>query len=286
MIFMGKNKKLRNKINAFVSQLTPDEVREQLILAYMQMERCLSALRGEDVEPVDMKDNGVSSDLELFYSCKKCAEELSALNEIAGDGEHIGISVDIDPKTLEEFKNYLSEVVGQLIEEEPTDEDFKVQMKYVPEKKVVEFSFSEGLSGFAIDVDLLKKFIAKEVDKKPVEPQYGYFFHNGKIHKGLITDIIEQGDGTHIVRVKGYTACFPGCKMFVCPEDAIKHIVVADHKSYRSDEPCGYFIDSTNRVFRGAKWYLEDQNIEYFENTEALRKYLLSDIIKDGEGKK
>lgn len=75
---MSKNKRIKKKINAFISQLSPDEVREQLALAYLQMERCQQVLRGKAVAPVAMKDNGLSSDLELFYLCKKVAEELSA----------------------------------------------------------------------------------------------------------------------------------------------------------------------------------------------------------------
>lgn len=78
---MGKIGKLRKKFTAFVNQLSPDQVREQLILCYLQMERCQQVLRGEKVEPVEMKDNGESSDLELFYTCKKVREELDILNQ-------------------------------------------------------------------------------------------------------------------------------------------------------------------------------------------------------------
>lgn len=83
---MSKAKKLRKKFTAFASQLTPVECREQLVLAYLQMERCQQVLRGEDVEPVAMKDNGESSDLELFYHCKKVAEELAYLNKMVHEG--------------------------------------------------------------------------------------------------------------------------------------------------------------------------------------------------------
>ena len=78
---MRDDKRLFDKFTAFVGQLSPDEVREQLALAYLQMERCQCVLRGKDVEPVAMMDNGESSDLELFYQCKKVADELSYLNE-------------------------------------------------------------------------------------------------------------------------------------------------------------------------------------------------------------
>lgn len=80
---MSKSKKLRKEITAFVNKLSPDEVREQLVLSYLQMERCKQVLRGHDVEPVTMKDNGKSSDLELFYMCKKVVEEKVYLNNVA-----------------------------------------------------------------------------------------------------------------------------------------------------------------------------------------------------------
>ena len=78
---MSKIKRLKKRFTAFVNQLTPDQVREQLILAYLQMETCKNALKGYDVEPVEMMDKGESSDLELFYRCKKAAEELACLND-------------------------------------------------------------------------------------------------------------------------------------------------------------------------------------------------------------
>lgn len=78
---MSKFKKLKKKFTAFVNKLSADEAREQLVLAYLQMERCMQVLRGLDVEPVEMADNGQSSDLELFYACKKLREELDLLIE-------------------------------------------------------------------------------------------------------------------------------------------------------------------------------------------------------------
>ena len=101
---MSKTKKLRKKFAAFASQLSPDECREQLVLAYLQMERCQQVLRGEDVEPVAMKDNGESSDLELFYRCKKAAEELAYLNKMVHDGKKVGtleIEVKVDTRNLQ-----------------------------------------------------------------------------------------------------------------------------------------------------------------------------------------
>ena len=81
MIAMGEKNVMLEKFREFVGGLSEAECREQLALAYVQMELCQAVLRGEDVEPVEMKDNGVSSDLELFYQCKKVAEELVYLNE-------------------------------------------------------------------------------------------------------------------------------------------------------------------------------------------------------------
>lgn len=73
---------MKETIEKFVDSLTPEEIKEQLKLAYIQMERCKEVLNGADVEPVEMKDNGLSSDLELFYSCKKRATECAHLNQI------------------------------------------------------------------------------------------------------------------------------------------------------------------------------------------------------------
>lgn len=87
---MGSKKKIRKKFTEFVNRMSDDEVRKQLVLAYLQMEKCQQVLRGEDVEPVAMKDNGESSDLELFYRCKKAAEELAYLNKMVHDGKKVG----------------------------------------------------------------------------------------------------------------------------------------------------------------------------------------------------
>lgn len=109
---MSKTKKLRKKFAAFASQLSPDECREQLVLAYLQMERCQQVLRGENVEPVAMKDNGESSDLELFYCCKKAAEELAYLNKMVHEGKKVGtlqLEVKIDTHKFEKEIDSLRE---------------------------------------------------------------------------------------------------------------------------------------------------------------------------------
>lgn len=67
-------------INYFVASLSEKEAREQLSLAYQQMEQCINVLSGDnDVKPVMMKDNGLSTDLELFYKCKEVAGILNIL---------------------------------------------------------------------------------------------------------------------------------------------------------------------------------------------------------------
>ncbi|PTL34609.1 hypothetical protein C7120_08905 [Prevotella sp. oral taxon 376] len=67
-------------INYFVASLSEKEAREQLSLAYQQMELCVRVLNGEKgIDPVTMKDNGLSSDLELFYRCKKVADFLKIM---------------------------------------------------------------------------------------------------------------------------------------------------------------------------------------------------------------
>ena len=67
-------------INYFVASLSEKEAREQLSLAYQQMELCMRVLNGEKgIDPVTMKDNGLSSDLELFYKCKKVADFLKIM---------------------------------------------------------------------------------------------------------------------------------------------------------------------------------------------------------------
>lgn len=71
----------RQKIKEFVDSLTGVQCAEQLILAYLQMERCIAVLHGEDAEPVDMMDNGLSSDLELFYACKGAVSGKEASDE-------------------------------------------------------------------------------------------------------------------------------------------------------------------------------------------------------------
>jgi hypothetical protein len=109
---MSKIKRLKKRFTAFVNQLTPDQVREQLILSYLQMETCKNALKDYDVEPVEMMDNGESSDLELFYMCKKVREELNYLNqkESKPQGKRITIGVDVDySEAIKQIKDFKKE---------------------------------------------------------------------------------------------------------------------------------------------------------------------------------
>ena len=109
---MGKTGKLRKKFTAFVNQLTPGQVREQLVLAYLQMEQSQRVLRGENVEPVTMLDNGENSDLELFYRCKKMAEECAYLNKMVHDGKKVDsieleVHLDVNPaiQTIKQMRD-------------------------------------------------------------------------------------------------------------------------------------------------------------------------------------
>ena len=72
---------LQKKFERFAASLSEEECRKELVMAYLMMERCQEVLKGESVEPVEMMDNGESSDLELFYRCRKVREELDYLNE-------------------------------------------------------------------------------------------------------------------------------------------------------------------------------------------------------------
>ena len=76
---------LKDIFEKFVNGLTEEEARKELVLAYLQMERCMDVLKGVDVEPVEMKDNGESSDLELFYQCKKMRDEFESQQNKRGE---------------------------------------------------------------------------------------------------------------------------------------------------------------------------------------------------------
>ena len=248
---MGKIGKLRKKFTAFVNQLAPDQVREQLVLAYLQMEQTQRVLRGEDVEPLTMLDNGESSDLELFYRCKKAAEELTYLNGIvAGKPQPTR-------KGRVEFKIDVSEQVQRL--------------------RAIAESFRE----LGMKLQPRQLIIGKEV----------FFLSKGRIHKSILEDfigIVKDETGDVVCRVKGYENAIPARFLY---DSAVKLAStigksVQPHVSISSDHESAFFIDSTSRVFKAAKWYLEDQKIENFATISDLREFLLKNIVCDGkEGK-
>ena len=238
---MGKIGKLRKKFTAFVNQLSPDQVREQLILAYLQMEQCQRVLRGENVEPLTMLDNGESSDLELFYQCKKSAEELAYLNQVVSK-----------PKVDVKFGFASNEQVERL-------------------KKIAE-SFRE----LGMKLQPRQLIIGKEV----------FFLSKGRIHKSILEDfigIVQDETGDVVCRVKGYENAIPARFLY---DSAVKLAStigksVQPHVSVSSDHESAFFIDSTSRVFKAAKWYLEDQKIENFDSINDLRGFLISNVVDD-----
>lgn len=238
---MGKIGKLRKKFTAFVNQLSPDQVREQLVLAYLQMEQTQRVLRGENVEPLTMLDNGESSDLELFYQCKKSAEELAYLNQVVSK-----------PKVDVKFGFASNEQVERL-------------------KKIAE-SFRE----LGMKLQPRQLIIGKEV----------FFLSKGRIHKSILEDfigIVKDETGDVVCRVKGYENAIPARFLY---DSAVKLAStigksVQPHVSVSSDHESAFFIDSTSRVFKGAKWYLEDQKIVHFDSINDLRGFLISNVVDD-----
>lgn len=238
---MGKIGKLRKKFTAFVNQLSPDQVREQLVLAYLQMEQTQRVLRGENVEPLTMLDNGESSDLELFYQCKKSAEELAYLNQVVSK-----------PKVDVKFGFASNEQVERL-------------------KKIAE-SFRE----LGMKLQPRQLIIGKEV----------FFLSKGRIHKSILEDfigIVKDETGDVVCRVKGYENAIPARFLY---DSAVKLAStigksVQPHVSVSSDHESAFFIDSTSRVFKAAKWYLEDQKIVHFDSINDLRGFLISNVVDD-----
>ena len=238
---MGKIGKLRKKFTAFVNQLSPDQVREQLVLAYLQMEQTQRVLRGENVEPLTMLDNGESSDLELFYQCKKSAEELAYLNQVVSK-----------PKVDVKFGFASNEQVERL-------------------KKIAE-SFRE----LGMKLQPRQLTTGKDV----------FFLSKGRIHKSILEDfigIVQDETGDVVCRVKGYENAIPARFLY---DSAVKLAStigksVQPHVSVSSDHESAFFIDSTSRVFKAAKWYLEDQNMVHFDSINDLRGFLISNVVDD-----
>lgn len=241
---MSKINRLRKRFTAFVNQLTPDQVREQLVLAYLQMEKCQSVLKGYDVEPETMLDSGESSDLELFYRCKKAAEELAYLNKMVHDGKKIGpleLEVKIDPNpAILAIRNMCKE---------------------------------------------MKKFSESCQPRVLQEGITVYFLTKGRIHKSTVKEIVGlvAGSGEPCCYVNGHDNVIPASYLYDTAVRLASTIgkLVNNHVSVSSDHESAYFIDQTSHVFRAAKWYLEDQKIEYFESLEALKEYLLKNVVDD-----
>lgn len=64
-----------------IEDLSLSELREQVMLCHEHFRRCMMALRGYDVEPVELYCDdsiGDSDDLELFYMCKEIGEQRDA----------------------------------------------------------------------------------------------------------------------------------------------------------------------------------------------------------------
>lgn len=282
---MSKFGKLRKKFTAFVEQLSPDQVREQLILAYLQMEKCQQVLTGRDVEPVSMIDNGESSDLELFYRCKKTAEELAYLNEMASKPDKsIKFCVEFDCSEaineLKKFKEQLDKIgCAKRKHKQPKTYVLKVDLHkfYEPLK----FDTSSDLDM----LNLWKKFKEMAESMKARVLQVGtevYFMYHGKIHKSVVTDFVgmEASTGMPICKVKGRDNAFPAGVLYATPEELAENIgkKVQNHYSFSKDHESAYFIDSTSRVFVGAKWYLGEKRITFYETIEDLRKNLLHEV--------
>lgn len=93
-------------IDYFVASLSEKEAREQLSLAYQQMELCIEMLNGKQgVKPVIMKDNGLSSDLELFYHCKKVVDGKNLKS-------NVGVEVDESINNLDKVKSSLGDILS------------------------------------------------------------------------------------------------------------------------------------------------------------------------------
>lgn len=286
---MSKISKLRKKFTAFVNQLSPDQVREQLILAYLQMEQCQRVLRGVDVEPVEMLDNGESSDLELFYQCKKTAEELSYLNEISSKPDKtIKFGVDVDcSEAINQIKKFYEQLtkIGKAAHDKNIPNDayvMKVDLRKFYEP--LSFDTSNPTDMF----NLRKKFKEMAESMKLRVLQEGtevYFLSKGRIHKSKVKEVIglEQATGVPVCYVNGHDTIIPATYLYATSKMLVDNLKFQKHYSFSSEHESAYFIDNTSRVFLGAKWYLDEQKIKNFVNMDDLRKFLIENIVDDGE---
>lgn len=286
---MRKIGKLRKKFTAFVNQLSPDQVREQLVLAYLQMEQTQRVLRGENVEPLTMLDNGESSDLELFYQCKKAAEELSYLNEMVSKPDKtIKFVVDVDCSEainqIQKFYEQLTKVGKATKKHNIPNDAFVLKMDLHKFYEPLKFDTSN-------DLDMLKlreKFRKMAESMKLRVLEVGtevYYLSKGRIHKSVVEDFVGlvEGDGMPVCKVKGNDNAKPASYLYDSAVRLASTIgkSISDHVSLSSDHESAYFIDQTSRVFKAAKWYLEDQKIENFASINDLRGFLITHVIDD-----
>lgn len=243
---MSKLKKLRKKFAAFASQLTPDECREQLVLAYLQMEKCLQVLRGEDVEPVAMMDNGESSDLELFYRCKKVSEELDYLNqaEKKSKGKSITIGVDVDcSDAIKHFKELKKEFEKFQI---AAKKNFKNNIKPRPEVYVMKVDLKKYFEPIQIDTSSPESMLAfhnmfvdffAEVDKHAkclysLEDLIGndvWYMYGDHIQHGKISYVMKGEDGDVCYKTSlGHTIYAKDCSCSL--EELMSHLKNSIHE--------------------------------------------------------
>lgn len=286
---MGKIGKLRKKFTAFVDQLSPDQVREQLILAYLQMEQCQRVLRGEDVEPIEMLDNGESSDLELFYQCKKAAEELSYLNEMVSKPDKtIKFGVDVDcSEAINQIKKFYEQLkkIGKDTKKQNIPNNayvLKVDLQKFFEP--LKFDTSNDLDMFKLREKFRKMAESMKLRVLEVGTEV-YYLSKGRIHKSVVEDFVGlvSENGMPVCKVKGNDNAIPATYLYDSAVRLASHVgkTVSDHISLSSDKESAYFIDQTSRVFKGAKWYLEDQKIENFASLNDLRGFLITHVIDD-----
>jgi hypothetical protein len=205
---MRRTRKLKKKFNAFVNQLSPDECREQLVLAYMQMERCQDVLRGEDVEPVEMEDNGLSSDLELFYLCKKVREELDSCDD--DKPNRITFDVEFDTSSAVELIKDLRKEIGGLHKNITFDDLFK------PDKKTI---------------DAIKAWGRKNLGKKFRIGDEVWYMFGDKIQHGAIDYPMTDTDGVTIyMTMEGHTTA--ECETFRSLEELIEHLKSTTNEHY------------------------------------------------------
>ena len=282
-------KNLRKRLTAFVNQLTPDQVREQLVLAYLQMEKCKNVLKGYDVEPVEMMDNGESSDLELFYRCKKAAEELSYLNEMVSKPDKtIKFGVDVDfSEAINQLRKFYEQLtkVGKATKKHNIPNDaFVLKVDLHKFYEPLKFDTSNDLDKFKLREHLRKMAESMKLRVLEVGTEV-YYLSKGRIHKSVVENFVGlvSENGMPVCKVKGNDNAIPATYLYDSAVRLASHVgkTVSDHISLSSDHESAYFIDSTSRIFKAAKWYLEDQKIVNFDSINDLRSYLLSNVIDD-----